>query len=110
MVAPTISPSLSPWLLWLWLRVPVLWLCLPSLPVLRLRLQAIRLLRLRLETRHQHRYRTWLGLGLLEQLYEAPALGVALALATQRSRHRRNDALTKARTDAATRRNYRQGG
>jgi hypothetical protein len=51
--------------LWLWLRVPVLWLCLPSLPVLRLRLQAIRLLRLRLETRYQHRYRTWLGLGLL---------------------------------------------
>ena len=38
------------------------------------------------------------------------ALGVALAFATQRSRHRRNDALTKARTDAATRRNYRQGG
>ena len=26
------SPCLSPWLLWLWLRLPVLWLCLPSLP------------------------------------------------------------------------------
>ena len=60
------TPSLSPWLLWLWLWLPVLWLCLPSLPVLRLRLQAIRLLRLRLETWHQHRYRTWLGLGLLK--------------------------------------------
>ena len=50
-MAPTMPPSLSPWLLWLWLRLPVLWLCLPSLPslpVLWLRLQAIRLLWLRL--------------------------------------------------------------
>ena len=67
------SPCLSPWLLWLWLRLPVLWLCLPSLPVLRLRLQAIRLLRLRLEAGYQHRYRTWLGLRLLtRQLHEGP--------------------------------------
>ena len=36
------------------------------------------------------------------------APGVALALATQRWRHRRKDPLTKARTDAATRRIIRK--
>ena len=52
-------------------RVPLLRLWLPSLPVLWLRLQAIRLLRLRLATRHHHRYRTHryrrLGLALLRR-------------------------------------------
>ena len=36
-----------------------------DVPILWLRLQAIRLLRLRLATRHHHRYRTRLGLALL---------------------------------------------
>src|SRR5678815_5635181 len=34
------------------LRLPVLWLCLPNLPVLRLRLQTLRLLSLRLAARN----------------------------------------------------------
>src|SRR6476620_323990 len=43
LLAPTLSPCLSAWLLRLWV------------------LPALRLLRLWLETRHHHRYRTWLG-------------------------------------------------
>ena len=38
---------------------------LSALLRLRVRLSAIWVLWLRLETGHQHRYRTWLGLGLL---------------------------------------------
>jgi hypothetical protein len=36
------------------------------------------------------------------------AFGLALASGTQFWRHRRKDPVTKARTDAATRRNYRE--
>jgi uncharacterized iron-regulated membrane protein len=38
------------------------------------------------------------------------ALGIALASGIQLWRHRRRDPVTEARTEAATRRNYREGG
>lgn len=38
------------------------------------------------------------------------ALGIALASGAQLWRHRRKDPVTKARTDAVTHRNYREGG
>ena len=38
------------------------------------------------------------------------ALGIALASGTQLWRQRRKDPVSKARTEAATRRNYREGG